>query len=62
MGGTLARHQAALALPVDLTKTPTCRDKGRYRHLFEPVRNEAVIQQIQVQIDRYWAEIADTAW
>ena len=28
--------------------------QGRYRHLFEPQRNEAAIQQIQAQVDRYW--------
>jgi 2-oxoacid:acceptor oxidoreductase delta subunit (pyruvate/2-ketoisovalerate family) len=34
--------------------------QGRYRHLFEPVRNEAAIQQIQGQIDQYWAAVTDT--
>jgi pyruvate ferredoxin oxidoreductase beta subunit len=32
--------------------------QGRYRHLFEPSRNEAAIQQIQAQIDRYWAAVS----
>lgn len=31
--------------------------QGRYRHLFEPHRNDAAIQQIQEQVDRYWAEV-----
>ena len=31
--------------------------QGRYRHLFEPTRNEATIQHIQAQIDQYWTEI-----
>ena len=28
--------------------------QGRYRHLFEPERNEVAIEQIQAQVDRYW--------
>jgi pyruvate ferredoxin oxidoreductase beta subunit len=31
--------------------------QGRYRHLFEPYRNDAVIQHMQAQIDRYWAAV-----
>ena len=31
--------------------------QGRYRHLFAPQRNEAAIQQIQAQVDRYWESI-----
>jgi pyruvate ferredoxin oxidoreductase beta subunit len=31
--------------------------QGRYRHLFEPVRNEAALSRIQEQVDRYWADI-----
>jgi pyruvate ferredoxin oxidoreductase beta subunit len=31
--------------------------QGRYRHLFEPERNEAAIQQIQAQVDRYWESV-----
>jgi pyruvate ferredoxin oxidoreductase beta subunit len=31
--------------------------QGRYRHLFEPHRNDAVIQHMQAQIDRYWAAV-----
>lgn len=34
------------------------KGQGRYRHLFEPERNEEAIQQIQVQVDRYWEDIA----
>ncbi len=30
------------------------KGQGRYRHLFEPQRNEAAIQKIQAQVDRYW--------
>jgi pyruvate ferredoxin oxidoreductase beta subunit len=28
--------------------------QGRFRHLFEPRRNEEVIQEIQARIDAYW--------
>jgi pyruvate ferredoxin oxidoreductase beta subunit len=31
--------------------------QGRYRHLFEPERHEAAIQQIQAQVDRYWESV-----
>ena len=31
--------------------------QGRYRHLFEPARNEAVIAEIQAGIDAYWAAV-----
>ena len=31
--------------------------QGRYRHLFEPQRNETAIQQIQDQVDRYWERV-----
>lgn len=30
--------------------------QGRYRHLFEPARQEAVLQQLQGEVDRYWAD------
>ena len=33
--------------------------QGRYRHLFEPIRNEAAIQQIQDQVDRYWSTVTE---
>jgi pyruvate ferredoxin oxidoreductase beta subunit len=29
--------------------------QARYRHLFEPVRQEAILQQLQAEVDRYWA-------
>jgi pyruvate ferredoxin oxidoreductase beta subunit len=31
--------------------------QGRYRHLFEPHRHAAAIQQIQEQVNRYWAAV-----
>jgi len=36
------------------------REQGRYRHLFEPARNEEAIQRIQAQVDRYWANVHET--
>lgn len=30
--------------------------QGRFRHLFEPVRQEATIRTIQEAVERYWAE------
>jgi pyruvate ferredoxin oxidoreductase beta subunit len=32
--------------------------QGRFRHLFEPARNEPLIAAIQAQVDRYWASVA----
>jgi pyruvate ferredoxin oxidoreductase beta subunit len=33
------------------------RAQGRYRHLFEPERNEDAIRRIQEHVDRYWSAI-----
>jgi pyruvate ferredoxin oxidoreductase beta subunit len=33
--------------------------QGRFRHLFEPERNEAVLNEIQTRVDSYWAAVAD---
>lgn len=33
------------------------KGQGRYRHLFEPQRNEDALQQIQAQVDRYWETV-----
>ncbi len=33
--------------------------QGRYRHLFEPSRNDVAIRRIQEQVDRYWAVVAE---
>ncbi|MBP1686148.1 MAG: Pyruvate:ferredoxin oxidoreductase, beta subunit [Deltaproteobacteria bacterium] len=30
--------------------------QARYRHLFEPVRQEDILSQLQHDVDRYWAE------
>ncbi len=34
--------------------------QGRFAHLFTPSRNEALISEIQAQVDAYWQEIAQT--
>ena len=31
--------------------------QGRFTHLFEPQRNDALIMEIQDKIDRYWENI-----
>ncbi len=33
------------------------RTQGRFRHLFEPVRDEALLARIQAQVDDYWAGV-----
>lgn len=33
------------------------RKQGRYRHLFEPTRNEALLSEIQCSIDAYWSTV-----
>ncbi len=33
------------------------QEQGRYRHLFEPERNEAALREIQAQVDRYWEAV-----
>jgi pyruvate ferredoxin oxidoreductase beta subunit len=33
------------------------KGQGRYRHLFEPQRNEGALQQIQAQVDRNWETV-----
>ena len=32
------------------------KTQGRFAHLFQPQRNEALIQEIQAQVDAYWAK------
>jgi pyruvate ferredoxin oxidoreductase beta subunit len=31
--------------------------QGRFEHLFKPVRQEKVIQEIQKRIDDYWGSV-----
>jgi pyruvate ferredoxin oxidoreductase beta subunit len=33
------------------------KGQGRFRHLFEPVRQDAVIQRMQEAVDHYWATV-----
>ena len=32
--------------------------QGRFRHLFDPVRDELMIGEIQARVDAYWADVA----
>jgi pyruvate ferredoxin oxidoreductase beta subunit len=32
--------------------------QGRFAHLFQPERNEALIQEIQAKVDAYWAGVS----
>ncbi|HEX9870683.1 MAG TPA: pyruvate synthase, partial [Candidatus Tectomicrobia bacterium] len=33
------------------------RGQGRFQHLFEPVRQEAVLRSMQEAVDRYWVGV-----
>jgi pyruvate ferredoxin oxidoreductase beta subunit len=33
------------------------KKQGRFRHLFEPGRNEQLLGEIQARVDAYWAEV-----
>jgi pyruvate ferredoxin oxidoreductase beta subunit len=35
------------------------RKQGRYAHLFEPERNEALLAEIQARVDRYWEAVGE---
>jgi pyruvate ferredoxin oxidoreductase beta subunit len=35
------------------------KTQGRFKHLFEPQRDEALIKEIQARVDRYWADNSD---
>jgi pyruvate ferredoxin oxidoreductase beta subunit len=34
------------------------KKQGRFRHLFEPTRNAALIDEIQARVDSYWASVS----
>ncbi len=34
------------------------RKQGRFRHLFEPARNEPLLAEIQAAVDTYWADVS----
>jgi pyruvate ferredoxin oxidoreductase beta subunit len=50
---------------VSHTKIPSARlpveeylsKQGRFAHLFAPARNEALLAEIQAQVDDYWREV-----
>jgi pyruvate ferredoxin oxidoreductase beta subunit len=33
------------------------RRQGRFRHLFEPQRDEAALAAMQQEVDRYWSAV-----
>jgi pyruvate ferredoxin oxidoreductase beta subunit len=33
------------------------RRQGRFAHLFEPARDEALLAEIQARVDAYWAPL-----
>jgi pyruvate ferredoxin oxidoreductase beta subunit len=37
------------------------KTQGRFAHLFQPARNEALIRDIQTRVDDYWDEISASA-
>ncbi len=34
--------------------------QGRYRHLFEPTRNDDALHRVQTQVDDYWSKVHET--
>ncbi len=35
------------------------KTQGRFRHLFEPQRDEETLQRIQARVDDYWRGVAE---
>jgi pyruvate ferredoxin oxidoreductase beta subunit len=35
------------------------KTQGRFKHLFEPQRDEALIAEIQARVDRYWSSVTE---
>ena len=33
------------------------KQQGRFAHLFEPERDDALIGEIQARVDRYWEQV-----
>ena len=33
------------------------KTQGRFRHLFEPARDEALLGEIQARVDAYWENV-----
>lgn len=53
-GPVVHTHVPARRRPVE----EYLRGQGRFRHLFEPVRQDAVMARIQAHVDGYWASVA----
>jgi len=52
-GKVVHTHVPRPRLPVE----EYLKKQGRFRHLFEPVRNAALIDEIQSRVDAYWASV-----
>ena len=53
-GPVVHTHPPARRRPVE----EYLRTQGRFRHLFRPVRQDALLEQIQGEVDRYWHEVS----
>jgi len=53
-GEVIHTHVPHPRLPVE----EYLKKQGRFRHLFEPVRNAALIDEIQARVDAYWASVS----
>lgn len=53
-GPVVHTHVPARRRPVE----EYLRGQGRFRHLFEPLRQDAVIARLQADVDAYWARVA----
>jgi pyruvate ferredoxin oxidoreductase beta subunit len=53
-GEVIHTHVPHPRLPVE----EYLKNQGRFRHLFEPVRNAALIDEIQARVDAYWASVS----
>jgi pyruvate ferredoxin oxidoreductase beta subunit len=51
-GRTVHTHVPRARLPVE----DYLKKQGRFRHLFEPKRDETELARIQARVDAYWAE------
>lgn len=54
-------HDETVHARVPLRRPPVehyLRRQARYRHLFEPERNEAVLEGLQDRVDRYWDAVS----
>jgi pyruvate ferredoxin oxidoreductase beta subunit len=56
-GKVMHTHVPHPRLPVE----EYLKKQGRFRHLFEPVRNAVLIDEIQSRVDAYWAGIEESS-